>query len=391
MQKLILFGLLIIALSSATALGQSRLKTANSVNIKDGYIEETVVLVDDAGELYLEFIKDDRVAKSLDGQIYTGEILPPIQIDALAKAPRARMREVLSFEVISDTNEPLELIDQFTALQSKERLRFSLKNQAGQRSQGAQLISVFKAEDNVNDPALWKYYPENPKTPWKRLGGIKGETPAEEDQIFSAYLFSTGSYTIWDENPLPDFQPSFPNDEIELAEPSPFPSVVEEDELAIFDDEDFVNLLEGEDAQFEDDFSQTPLTGDTTTPNLVPAVGNPSQSNNGALVPAVAEDETSSSTMNQINTPQSQTQTSNFLLAPTTSSNSTVPAVPNQNEATSVSEIGLAQSLQANSFQNFGVDEGDLPEAGGFQFPWLILIVFGIAGFSVYAIRKKPY
>jgi hypothetical protein len=388
-QKLILSTVVLSLLCSATALGQSRLKTANSVQIKDGFITETVVLADDQGKLFLEFIKGDRVAKSLDGQIYTGEVLPPVQTDSLAKAPRARMREVLTFEVISDTSEPLELIDQFAALHSKERLRLSLGNQAGQRRQGAQLITLLKEAENVNNPALWQYNPQNKNTPWERLGGITGETPIGEDQLFSAYLFSTGTFTIWDENPLPDFEPSFPNDDIELAEPSPFPSVVEEEELGNFEEIEFVEFLEGEEALFEETSESTPLPGDMTTPNLVPAVGTSPQSTSGVLVPSIPEDTTAPMTSSQ---PPSTnpTPTSNFLLAPTEPTNNTVPAVPN-NETGNINEIGLAQALQANSFQDFGVDEGDLPEAGNFQFPWLLLIVFGIAGFSFYALKKKPY
>ncbi len=393
MQKLILPSLILFLLTSATALGQSRLKTTNSVAIKDGFIVESVVLADASSQLFLEFIKNDRVAKSLDGQIYTGEILPPVKIDSPAKAPRARMREVLSFEVISDTSEALELIDQFSALHSKVRLRQSLSNQAGERTQGAQLIALFDVADEINNPALWRYMPENPLSPWKRLGGITGETPAGEDQIFSAYLFSTGTFTIWDENPLPTFEPSFINDEIEFAEPSPYPSVTEEEEeLSLLEEADFVELLEGDAALFEDELETLSEPEDDEL--TVPAVST-TETETGSLIPAIPEDATTtsapapsaSSTTNPSPVPNNN---SDFLLAPPTQSNTTVPASPS-NEVGNLDEISVAQALQANSFTDFGTNDGDLPVAGGIQFPWFLLILFGIIGFSIYAIRQKPY
>ncbi len=227
MPKLFFLGIVLNLCVSTVVQAQTSLKTNKSTVIEKGFITETVVLGDESSQIFLEFIKGDRVAKALDGQIYDGEILPPVLVDVPAKAPRARMREVLSFEVISDTSEELELIDQFTALHPKDRLRTSLKNQAGERRQGAQLITVLPADSPHNRVSLWHYDPNNTKTPWIRLGGIKGEAPAGEAQVFSAYLYGTGVFTLWDENPSPDFQPSFVNDDIELAEPSPFPSVTE--------------------------------------------------------------------------------------------------------------------------------------------------------------------
>ena len=389
MQKIITAGLVFSLLFGASALGQNRLKTASSAKIKAGFVAETVVLADSDSKNFLEFIKGDRVAKSLDGQIYDGEILPPVQIDNQYKAPRARMRELRSFEVISDTNESLELIDQFTAMQSKQRLRNSLGNQAGNRRQGAQLISLFEEGSNISDPALWKYNPENVKSPWKRLGGIIAETPVDSEKVFSAFLFSTGIYTIWDENPLPTFEVSFPLDEIELAEVSPFPSVIEEEELATLETNEFVEFLEGEEAFFEEELNTSPsLRGDDSHQNLVPAVGT-SNTADSTLIPAIADAPLQNNPVAPVTPSTTLNTNNNFLLAPPVS-NPLVPATVAPSNAP-INEAGLGQVLQANSFQDFGLNEGDLPEAGGFQFPWFLLIVFGIIGFSVYSIRQKPY
>lgn len=390
MQKLILTTLLLLTTVSTSVLAQNRLKTSNSVNIANGFIVETVVLADDPGQVFIEFIKSDRVAKSLDGQIYSGEILPPFSVDSPARAPRARMREILSFEVISDTNEPLYLIDQYAAMHAKDRLRNSLRSLTGTRRQGAQLITLLPAAENINHAALWHYDETNLKQPWKRLGGIAGETPAGEDQIFSAYLYGTGIYTIWDENPLPTFEVSFPNDEIEFAEPSPFPSITEEEEeLALMEDAEFAELLEGQAALIEDD-NRARLRGDDSQSLLVPAVDQDSLNISQLLVPAIPEEINSALTSRNTLTPVTAPATSNFLLAPNTSSQPLVPAVT-ANETNTVNELSLAQALQSNSFKDFGMQEGDLSEAGGFQFPWVLLIVLAITGFSFYALRKKPY
>ena len=159
-------GLLLFWLTSGSlALAQVGLKTATSVEVNDGYVAETVVVADDSGKVFLEFLKGDRVAKTSDRQRYTGEVLAPIIIDAPAKAPRARMREVLSFELLSDTNEPIEFIDQYAAIHAKKRLRLSLQSQSEGRRQGAQLITLLPQVDSLKRPSLWYYQADNQRQP----------------------------------------------------------------------------------------------------------------------------------------------------------------------------------------------------------------------------------
>lgn len=390
MRKTLYSVLAALYLIGASVQVSAALRTADAVEIKAGIIQETVVLANDRGELFLEFLKDDRVAKSLDQQIYDGQILPPIPVDAPAKAPRARMREVLSFEIISDTNEPLELIDQYSALHAKDRLRVSLSNAAGQRRQGAQLITTFAADQNISHPALWSYNALNNRQPWLRLGGIMGDAPEAETQVFSAFLYGTGAYTIWDENPAPDFTVSFPNDEIELAEVSPYPSVEEETTL---DESEFVEALTGEDALLEDELNDElvpveDLIGDLERELLIPAVEALDESG-GILIPAVVTSQLgadpqapiSDSESNLKALPSGTTSPLGSLLSLPTTTDQTIPAT----------ETSLGQNLQASTFTDFGVDEGDLPEAGGFSFPWALFFAFGVIGFSVYAIWEKPY
>lgn len=512
MPKLILTFLFFNLCLCPTALGQTSLKTVNSVKVENGFISETSVLADDQGQIFLEFIEGDRVAKKLDGQVYDGEILPPIQIDAPAKAPRARMRELRSFELISDNSEELQLIDQFSALHAKDRLRQSFKAQAGSRSQGVQIITLFQTDSLVNQPALWHYDPNNAKTPWERLGGIMGEAPAGEVRVFSAYLYSTGIFTIWDENPQPDFQPSFPNDKIELAEPSPYPSVdTSEDTLLLENDTFTESLLNDLDALGIDDTSATPLVpavdNQSLSKDLIPAIPNTNIPNTTPLppstpvptVPASDNNTSTSSLINQyflenslalttaertslgnptadiveafeskqvlnsnnsmeqsvrddllaqaeiqiltaelaeiiIDSIDNQTALAKGLEAseeenlwvnvenpnavkvlnkieeiqtwqknnselyasldlnnPSRLKMDLIPKLKTHYEAYFTLPVSGASALQTNSFQNFGVNEGDLPEAGGFSFPWFVLVFFFIIGFSFYSILKKPY
>jgi len=412
-KKLLALILTVVMCPIIVAQAQNRLKTSNAVQVNAGFIQDTVVLADPNSTLFLEFLKGDRVAKVLDQQIYEGEILPPIPIDVPARAPRARMREILSFEVFSDTNEPLELIDQYAAIHAKKRLRLSLASTNDQRRQGAQLITTFNKDLNVGRPALWRYNPSNIKQPWQRLGGIMGETAERDTQIFSAFLYATGVYTIWDENPNPEFEVAFPIDEIELAEESPFPSVSEQEEI-LFEDNEFVDELLGEDALVESNEEElntdldniNTLLSDLEEAPLIPAVPEENAADDGFIlapvvtsqIPEEANTTTpfnvdTNQTVDPLNPTAGENPLANLQALPTNrSSLGGLLALPqDQTEIPAINEADIGQELQASTFTDFGVNEGDLPEAGGYKFPWALLFVIGVIGFSVYAIRQKPY
>jgi len=406
--KRILCSLLMLTLGlNSLASAQLRLKTSDSAQVNSGYIARTVVLTDDRGEIFLEFLKGDRVAKTLDNQIYEGEILPPTQIDAPARPPRARMRELLSFELQSDTSEEVELVDQYTAIHAKRRLRLSLQEGREDRSQGAQLITLFPAQQNVGYASLWRYDESNLNTPWERLGGILGDASETDTQVFSAFLYATGTYTIWDENPNPiEFEPDFPLDEIEYAEASPYPSVVEKAKESV---EDFVDNIFGEEAvSSEQELNpqlslQAPSQGTTSLEapleeRIIPAV-EPPTAIDPSLIPPVTSQLPAATTVPAVNTTNPDPLSNlRAIQGEAPSPLGSILNLPDPNSSASpfevqtpINEAGLAENLQASAFQNFGVEEGDLPEAGGFRLPWALLFVLGIIGFSVYAIRQKPY
>lgn len=379
MHKIFRSFLLLIVLGLSIAQAQVRLKTADTAEVEAGFIKDTVILVDSAGELFLEFLKGDRVAKTLDKQIYDGEILPPVPIDVPDKAPRARMRHVLSFEVISDTNEPLDLIDQYAAIHAKKRLRLSLASTTDQRRQGAQLITMMNQDEDpvtINRPALWRYHADKPEDPWQRLGGLMGDTSEGDTKVFSAFLYATGVYTIWDENPGPDFQVVFPIDEIEFADPSPFPSVTDE---ALLDDSQFVEELLGTEALLETELNPEP-SGEAV---LIPAVEG--EANTDQVAPA---------TTSQIPAVPTEPSISNLQALPSGNANplGTLIELPPVEDPSVEDQLDaeLEALLNDDLFVDFGVEEGDLPEAG-FGFPWALLLVLGVIGFSVYSVRQKPY
>lgn len=209
----------------------AQLRSVPAIPIKKGKIMKTAILSDSSGQLFLEFLKGDRVATdNKDIKVYEGEVLPPTLVDAPAKPPRARMRELLSFEVISNTSDNLFFIDQYAAMNAhvRQRLSYHDTEKLTARQSGIQVLMKVFTEDRVGRPALWFYDSEKKK--WYRQGGIITESAEKEIKVFSTIIFKTGTFTIWDENPSPDFNPDEPThqEDIEMAEKSPYPSVEED-------------------------------------------------------------------------------------------------------------------------------------------------------------------
>ncbi len=220
----------------------AQLRSIPAIPVEKGRILKTAILADPTGQVFLEFIKGDRVATdNKDIKVYEGEILPPTIVDAPAKAPRARMRELLSFEIISNTGDNLFLIDQYAALNAHTRKRLSYQDseKLSARQSGIQILTKIFTEDKIGRPAIWFYDLE--KTKWFRLGGITTESSERKIKVFSGIIYQSGTFTIWDENPGPDFNPEAitnPED-VELAEVSPYPSVENSAETVGSVDEDF--------------------------------------------------------------------------------------------------------------------------------------------------------
>ena len=383
-----------------------------SIPIEAGKVRQTGVITDDKGTIFIEFLKGDRASTSETNiKVYNGEILPPSLVSPPAKAPRARMREILSFEVISDTGDEVILIDQYAALNPHLRERLSYKDKyesQPERQSGAQLLTNIYKEDEIGRPILWRY--DFKKSKWERLGGIVSESSEPDVEVFSMILYRTGTYTLWDENPNPTFAPNFPIDQVELAEESPYPSV---EEIIPYDengieipsvDEDFLYDTsfdenanpEGTGGENESDFNSSAL--------IPPVNSNDPYSTEYGINDAVASEEEGfdlyDNFYDTFDTYLGEDEDGNPLYAsqikenggtasPLPGSNQTLQEPPAPETIPENEDFkNSAALLQANAF-------GDtLAKTGGpfksFNIPWLwILALLAIGGSVVLAMQKK--
>lgn len=220
-----IFGYFNENLSQIQVFANEPMRAEDSIIIDDGRVAQSGVLADDKGSVFLEFIKDTHVLNALDKQPFIGEILPPQIIEMGWKKPRGRMNEILTFEILADTNDDLVFVDKFSLIRAKEIIRLE-KEDPNQffRMSGFQLFTKILTEDNRGLPALWQYLGETDG--WQRVGG-KLE-PSEEDgvKIFSATLTKTGIFTLFDEDPAPTYSENVDPALIEPVQASPFPSVL---------------------------------------------------------------------------------------------------------------------------------------------------------------------
>lgn len=261
MKKLLCFMMICLFWGQAFALGKDPLRADDSIIVRNGKIVETGILSDTDGKIFLEFLKDMHVMVSETPVGFNGEILIPEIIEIPQRAPRARMKEVLTFELVTNSRDVINFVDRFALMHPKHRLKEQTANPeiAVQRI-GALLLIKFSEEDKVQKPVLWEYRSvvaemEGPcaskageerelcfqlkeckkmldfergqcikKLSWKKIGGKVEQSP-EKDLVFSALITRNGIFTIFDENPPVDFTPTFPIDEVELVDQSPFPSV----------------------------------------------------------------------------------------------------------------------------------------------------------------------
>ncbi len=231
--------------SEGFAVEKDPLRANDSVVVNEGFVAETAILSDPEGIIFLEFLKGTYTAVEEAKTGFDGEIMPPEIIEVPARPPRARMKEFLTFELLTDSGDDVVFVDRFALKPDKNKLREEVTNpdQFFQRP-GAAILTRISTEDKVALPTLWEFKGEEFATEkcsiersvirrqkcvrrnlWRRIGGKLEESEEPEISIFSAIFTKTGIYAIFDENPSPDFVPPFPIDEIEAAEESPFPSV----------------------------------------------------------------------------------------------------------------------------------------------------------------------
>ena len=217
-RKIIIFFLAIIL----NAQAKEPLRTEDAIEVEEGKISESEVLSDPDGKIFLEFSEDNLFVYEEDHAFFTGEILPPEIVPLLYKPPRMRMKEIFTFELLSDTADTVNFSDKFDIMDEKSKTREKLLNPDDFKRKA--FIKIFcPISEEVNNLSLWKFLEENEdrKKQWKRLGGKLEESDDPEIKIFSVNIKSTGLYTIFEENPSPEFVPAFPLDKIEAVETAP--------------------------------------------------------------------------------------------------------------------------------------------------------------------------
>lgn len=407
MKKLLSFtGVLGLIWGNVLALNKEPLRAENSVVVKNGQILTTGILSDIDGNIFLEFLKDMHVNVSATPVGFQGEIIAPTIIEIPQRAPRGRMKEVLTFELLTNSGEEITFVDRFAFMHPKDKRKAQIENPelAIQRS-GTLLLTKFTEEDNVRKPALWEYRNETndlegscdtktgeirqlcfqlkeckrqddfekekciKKLSWRKIGGKIETTPEEDTVIFSALLTRNGTFTIFDENPTAEFTPTFPISEVERVDQSPFPSVepppLQETETT---NEAFIDLEEEDE---EDDLlTIIPTVGDTDT-LVIPSLEDLSTE---GIPPFIEEDEDTE-------------------IAPSPSEpieETIITSAKKETEQREAEQAAIEALNQTNIPKN-----ATLPKSGqnkNYKFPLTLILTLSILGASSYlALKNKPY
>jgi hypothetical protein len=172
-----------------------------SVLVETGHIENSTLIASPGGEIFIEFSNETNFVHETGLVSFSGEILSPAIIELPDKKPRLRMDALISFELISDSGEPVLFADRFDLQNTRNRLREKYLNpETTTRSAWVKLIIPIE-DETIIEPQLWEYI--GPDDGWATVGGILDEPSPEGVRVFSAILRRTGVYTVFDENPIP--------------------------------------------------------------------------------------------------------------------------------------------------------------------------------------------
>ena len=182
-------------------LAHEALMPQPSVLIETGHIENPTLIASPGGEIFIEFSNETNFVHEIGLVSFSGEILSPATIELPDKKPRLRMKALVSFELISDSGEPILFADRFDLQNTRNRLREKYLNpETTTRSAWVKLIMPIE-DKTIKKPQLWEYI--GPDIGWATVGGILDEPSPEGVRVFSAILRRTGIYTVFDENPIP--------------------------------------------------------------------------------------------------------------------------------------------------------------------------------------------
>lgn len=200
-QTVLVLSTILIIQTTAAQLAAEPLRVDPTAIVTKGAIQSTSILTDDFGQVFIEIPKRVYIAHENDQTGFSGEIMPPKEITIPDQTPKTRMREVFSFELVSDSGETLIFSDKINLLPPRQKLRLEKLND-GKPLEGApkpKLIHIIE-DENVQYPKLWRFIDAD--TGWQRVGGLMKELD-ESRRIFSVYINQTGKYSIIDEDPAP--------------------------------------------------------------------------------------------------------------------------------------------------------------------------------------------
>ncbi len=348
--KKFLIGLILLNYTVVNATVQ--LRAQDSITVDNGKVSETGILTDSKGIIFFEFLKGSFINYTKDGQPFIGEILAPSIIDRTEKLPRGRMRDILTFELLSDNADELNLVDRYTLMHPKEYLRETLANPDGLvHNSGIKFLTRIYDKDKIGNPVLWRLETKKTKNSnrelkyWKRIGGTLIETPENNIKIFKSIIFKTGIYGLFDENPKPFYSQNTPLQTVEKVEQSPFPSVVPQPQLN--------EVSNPENSDILDSYENNNLNN---------------QDNETLIIPAIKEENTKP------------------IIIPAIKSNN--HPIKIEKEKKNPKNEMFASTIDLENIKS-------LPVAGkekiSSRFPIILILSFFVISFSIYLAFKKDY
>lgn len=184
----------------ALAAPKDTLRVEDSAHFEQGIVEKSTVLTDENATIFIEFPRTIQAVEKLTKSRFTGELLSPKEIEKPAKHPKTRMDQYFSFEILSGEGEVLQFSDRVSGRRSITQ--YQIDKNPEEYVAGALPIMVFvTTSETARKLALWKFISE--EKGWKRIGGVQEGDADAKEKILTVKLPETGTYTIFDEWPLP--------------------------------------------------------------------------------------------------------------------------------------------------------------------------------------------
>jgi hypothetical protein len=241
------------------------------LEVKKGIVEEGGIMADDSDTVYIEITEKTRIYQQKNKAPYQGDMLPPqVTAPALQKFPKNRMQELISFEILSGDGSSVQFVDKFDVMKEKEKRVYLQKYpQDNTRIYGAKLFIRLPQDPLPGLPIL--YYFDEEKNIWEKIGGSKNLSE-ENSALFTAQIKNSGRYSLFDEDPAPQYTLPVNPEEIIPAEIDPYTWALQEQQK-IFQNELNIQIPENENVM-ED--TQNFESNSGNAPRIIPAVETPS-------------------------------------------------------------------------------------------------------------------